>query len=156
MIFQWFWRDRNSSLKCWRHGPDRWAFGRHSPLIIFKMSNVQGGICLSGAHWLGPGSGYSSRPSVCLCSVPGLTVSVTVLVEWRIMTNSAYVENNGDGLLCSILSHEVSWFWWHATCTNCVPSFYNQPFNFIIKSTKNLLVSTYAVFKKLFIDIDWK
>jgi hypothetical protein len=27
----------------------------------------------------------------------------TVLAEWRIMTNSAYAKNNGDGLLCSIL-----------------------------------------------------
>jgi hypothetical protein len=39
-------------------------------LIIFKMTDVQG-ECLLGANWLGPGNGYSNRPSVCLCSVPG-------------------------------------------------------------------------------------
>ena len=49
------------------------------PLIIFKMADVQG-VILSHTHWLGPrhqhfddeswcGSGYSSRPSVCLYSV---------------------------------------------------------------------------------------
>jgi hypothetical protein len=28
---------------------------------------------------------------------------LTVLAEWRIMTNRAYAKSNGDGLLCSIL-----------------------------------------------------
>ena len=43
---------------------------------IHPPDNIQNGgrpgvKCLLGAHWLGPYSGYSSRPSVCLCSVPG-------------------------------------------------------------------------------------
>jgi hypothetical protein len=33
----------------------------------------------------------------------GWLLLFTVLAEWRIMTNSAYAKNKGDGLLCSIL-----------------------------------------------------
>jgi hypothetical protein len=33
----------------------------------------------------------------------GWLLLFAVLAEWRIMTNSAYAKNNGDGLLCSIL-----------------------------------------------------
>jgi hypothetical protein len=30
-FFLWFWRNRNSSPKCWRHGPSQCPFERHSP-----------------------------------------------------------------------------------------------------------------------------
>jgi hypothetical protein len=41
----------------------------------------------------------------------GWLLLFTVLAEWRIITNNAYAKNNGDGLLCSILSHsgEENW-----------------------------------------------
>ena len=40
----------------------------------------------------------------------GVNASVYTTCRGRIMTKSAYAENDGDGLLYSILSHEVSWF----------------------------------------------
>jgi hypothetical protein len=78
-FFVWFWRNRNSSSKCWRYSSSQCAYERHSPppLKIFKMADVQGecllhfdqwriianhGVAVVTLFWL-------SRPSVCLYSV---------------------------------------------------------------------------------------
>jgi hypothetical protein len=39
----------------------------------------------------------------------GVLLLLTVLAEWGIMTNRAYVKNNGDGFLCSILWFNPPW-----------------------------------------------
>jgi hypothetical protein len=72
--------------------------------IVFCVSAIRHDSSLGKYH-----KEKQSPPWMCaiLNISRGWLLLFTVLAEWRIMTNSAYAKNNGDGLLYSIL-----WFRW--------------------------------------------